>query len=143
MKKLGGLLTDDQMKAREQGLKAGKKRSEVIQSLQLTDEQLEKVVTVGKEVRARVREELEKIRAVLSDEQKEKLVELKAERKQRVRDRLAFRIAAFKVLNLTDEQTAKIAEIRNEYRPKVQEAGNKLRATVREEVGMIVVVLED
>jgi Spy/CpxP family protein refolding chaperone len=143
MKKLGGLLTDDQKKAREQALKAGKKRSEVIQSLQLTDEQLDKVVAVGKEVRGRVREELEKIRAVLSDEQKAKLVEIKAERKQRVRDRLAFRIAAFKVLNLTDEQATRIADIRKEYRPKVQEAGNKLRAIVREEAGMIVVVLED
>ena len=45
-------------------------------------------------------------------------------------------------LNLSDEQEAKIADIRKEYRPKVQEAGNKLRATAREEVEAIVAVLK-
>ena len=45
-------------------------------------------------------------------------------------------------LNLTDEQEAKIADIRKEFRPKVQEAGNKLRATVREEVEAIGAVIE-
>ena len=33
-------------------------------------------------------------------------------------------------------------EIREEFRPKVQEAGNKLRATVREEVEAIVAVIK-
>ena len=45
-------------------------------------------------------------------------------------------------LNLTDEQEAKIADIRKEYRPKVQEAGNKLRAAVKEEVERIVAVIK-
>ena len=45
-----GILTDDQKKAREEALKAGKKRKEVVESLKLTDEQKEKVQTVGKEV---------------------------------------------------------------------------------------------
>jgi len=45
-------------------------------------------------------------------------------------------------LNLTDEQETKIADIRKEYRPKVQEAGNKLRATVREEVEAILAVIK-
>ena len=45
-------------------------------------------------------------------------------------------------LNLTDEQEAKIADIRKEFRPKVHEAGNKLRATVREEVEAIVAVIK-
>jgi Spy/CpxP family protein refolding chaperone len=45
-------------------------------------------------------------------------------------------------LSLTDEQEANIADIRKEYRPKVQEAGNKLRATVREEVEAIVAVIK-
>ena len=48
---------------------------------------------------------------------------------------MAHRIANLKDLNLTDEQKTKIAEIRKEYRPKVHEAGNKLRASVREEIG--------
>ena len=33
-------------------------------------------------------------------------------------------------------------EIREEFRPKVQEAGNKLRATVREEVEAIAAVIK-
>ena len=43
MEGLQGLLTDDQKKAREEALKAGKKRREVLESLKLTDEQKEKV----------------------------------------------------------------------------------------------------
>ena len=45
-------------------------------------------------------------------------------------------------LNLTDEQKAKLADIRKEYRPKVQEAGNKLGAAAREEVEAIVAVIK-
>jgi Spy/CpxP family protein refolding chaperone len=140
---LRGLLTDDQRKAREEGLRAGKKRREIIASLNLTGEQKEKVESVGKEVRALVREEMEKMRDVLTEGQKEKLQELKDERQDRVRDRMAHRIANLRELNLTDEQKSQIAAIRNEYRPKVHEAGNKLRATVREEVEQIVAVLKD
>jgi Spy/CpxP family protein refolding chaperone len=142
MKGLEGLLNDDQKKAREDGLKAGKKRSEVWTSLKLTDDQKEKATAVAKEVAGIVREELEKINAVLTGEQKEKLLELKEERRERVRDRMAHRIANFKDLELTDDQKTKIADIRKEYRPKVQEAGNKVRAAVREEVDMILAVLK-
>ena len=45
-------------------------------------------------------------------------------------------------LDLWSGQAPRIAEIRKEYRPKVQEAGNKLRAAIREEVEMIVAVLK-
>jgi len=137
---LQGILTAEQRKAREEGLKAGKKRREVLASLKLTDEQKAKVEAVGKEVRSIVREELEKIRDVLTEGQEEKLAELKVERRDRVRDRMAHRIANLEELNLTDKQKSQIAEIRKEYRPKVQEAGNKLRATLREEVEKIVAV---
>jgi Spy/CpxP family protein refolding chaperone len=139
---LDGLLTDEQRKAREEGLKEGKKRTAILASLKLTDEQKEKVRAVGKEVCALVREELEKMRDVLSDSQKEKLQEFKEERKEQVRDRMAYRVATLKGLDLTDEQKAKLADIRKEYRPKVQEAGNKLRATVREEVEAILAVIK-
>jgi Spy/CpxP family protein refolding chaperone len=142
LKELEGLLSDDQKKARQDALKAGKKRREVLESLKLTDEQKEKVQAVGKDVAAVVREEMEKIRDVLSEEQKAKLLELKDERKERVRDRTACRIANLKDLDLTDEQKTKIADIRKEYRPKVQEAGNKLRATAREEVEAILAVIK-
>src|SRR5262245_10920222 len=142
MKGLEGLLSDEQRKAREEGLKAGKRRKEVLESLKLTDEQKEKVVTVAKEVGGGVREELERIRDVLNAGQKEKLQELKDETKERVRDRMAHRIANLKDLDLTDEQKTKLAEIRKEYRPKIHEAGNKLRATFREEVEMIVAAIK-
>ena len=52
------------------------------------------------------------------------------------------RIANLKDLNLTDDQKTQIADIRKEYRPKVHEAGNKLRATVREEVEAILAVIK-
>jgi Spy/CpxP family protein refolding chaperone len=139
---LKGTLTAEQRKAREEGLKAGKRRRQILASLNLTDEQKEKVEAVGKEVRTLVRQELEKIRDVLTEGQKEKLQELTEERPERVRDRMAHRIANFKDLNLTDEQKSQIAEIRKEYRPRVQEAGTKLRAAVREELGRIVAVLK-
>ena len=54
-----------------------------------------------------------------------------AEDKGKAGGELAARIQD---LNLTDEQEAKIADIRKEFRPKVQEAGKELAAVVKEEV---------
>jgi Spy/CpxP family protein refolding chaperone len=142
MEGLTGTLTDAQKKAREEALTAGKPRKEVLEAMKVTDQQREKVQAVAKEVAALVREEMEKIADVVSAEQKEKLQELSDERRERVRDRMAHATANFKDLNITDEQKTKIADIRKEYRPKVQEAGNKLRATVREEMGQIVAVIK-
>jgi len=142
LKEMRGLLTDEQKKARQEALTAGKKRREVLEALKLTDEQKEKVQAVAKEVTAIVREEMEKIRDVLSAEQKEKLQDLKEETKERVRDRMAHRIANLKGLDLTEDQKTQIADIRKEYRPKVHEAGNKMRATIREEVEAIVAVIK-
>jgi Spy/CpxP family protein refolding chaperone len=142
MEGLKDVLSAEQKTAREEGLKAGKKRREVIASLKLTDAQKEKVETVGKELRTLVHEEMEKIRDVLSEGQKEKLKEFKTERREHVRDHAAYRIAHLKDLNLTDEQKSQIAEIRKEYRPKVHEAGNTLRGAVREEVEKIITVIK-
>jgi Spy/CpxP family protein refolding chaperone len=141
-KELDGLLTDEQKKAREEGLKGGMKRKEVLASLKLTGDQKEKVETVGKELRTIVREELAKMQEVLTEAQKEKLQEFKDERREHVRDRMAHRIGNLRDLNLTEEQKDKIATIRKEYRPKVHEAGNKLRATVREEMEAILAVIK-
>jgi len=66
----------------------------------------------------------------------------KEDRREHVRDRFAFRIANLKELDLTDQQVSQIKAIRAEYRPKVQEAGNDLRAVVREEIAAIVAVLK-
>jgi len=79
---------------------------------------------------------------VLNEEQQAKLPVLKDERRDRIRDRMAARIVNFKDLNLTADQKAKLQDIREAYRPKVHEAGNKLRATIREEVEAIVAVLK-
>jgi Spy/CpxP family protein refolding chaperone len=138
---LKGILTEDQRKAREESLKADKSRREVIASLNLTDEQKAKVEAAGKEARALVHEELGKMRDVLTESQREKLQELREERKEHVRNRMAHRIANLKELDLTEDQKTQITNIRKEYRPKVHEAGNKLRATVREELEQIVTVL--
>jgi Spy/CpxP family protein refolding chaperone len=142
MKELTGVLTVEQRKAREEGLKAGESRREVRESLNLTDEQKAKMETIGKDLVAVVRDELEKIKSVLTAEQQQKLAALKEERQERVRDQCASRIANLADLSLTDEQKTKIAEIREEYRPKVQEAGNKLRVVVRDEVAEILAVIK-
>jgi Spy/CpxP family protein refolding chaperone len=137
-----GLLTDDQKKARQEALQAGKKRREVLGALKLTDEQKEKVQTVCKKVGTLFREEVGKIRDVFTGEQKATLQELKEETKAHMRDRKAHRIATLEDLNLTEEQKTQIAGIRKEFRPKVHEAGNKLRAIIREEVEAIVAVIQ-
>jgi Spy/CpxP family protein refolding chaperone len=137
-----GILNSDQTSAREEGLKAGKKHREIIASLNLTGEQKEKCESACKEVATFVREEMEKIRDVLDAGQREKFAELKDERMDRVRDRWAHRIANFSDLNLSEEQKAKIAQIRTEFGPKVHEAGNKARAAIREEIEMIVNVMK-
>jgi Spy/CpxP family protein refolding chaperone len=142
LRKLQGLLTDDQNKARQEALRAGKRRREVLEALNLTDEQKQKVQAIGKEVATLCRERMEKLRDVLSAGEKEKLQDLRKERKERVRDRMAHRIVNLKDLNLTEDQKVQIADIRKEYRPKVQEAGNKLRATIRDDIEAIVAVIK-
>src|SRR5262245_1381056 len=137
MKGLEGTLTEEQRNARVKGLEAGMKRREIIASLKLTGDQKEKLETIGKEVCACVHDEVAKLRDVLSEEQKTKLQEFKEERREHVRDRRAHAISNLKELNLTDDQKSKIAEIRQEFRPRVHEAGNKLRATITEEVEAI------
>jgi len=143
MKELDGMLTEEQKKIRTEAVTGGKKRSEVLEALKLTDEQKQKVVTVGKEVGSLVREEMEHIGEILSKSQKEQLGELKEERKEQVRHRLPHVISNLKDLNLSDEQKTKFAEIRNAYRPKVQEVGNRLRATIRNEVEKIAAVIKE
>jgi Spy/CpxP family protein refolding chaperone len=142
LNKLDGLLTDGQKKARQEALQAGKKHREVLDALRLSDEQKEKVHNFCKRMGTLCREEMEKVRDALSGQQRQQLQEVKEEVREHVRDRMAHRIATLQELNLTEEQKAQITAIRKEYRPKVQEAGNKLRAAVREEVEAIVAVLK-
>jgi Spy/CpxP family protein refolding chaperone len=140
---LDDVLTDEQKVTREEGLKAGKRRKDVFASLNLTDEQKQKLKAIGKDLRTIVREEMEGIRDVLTPEQREKLTEFKDERHEDARDRIASAIATSKDFNLTDEQKSQIAAIRQEFRPKVREAGNQLRTAARGEVESIVVILKE
>ena len=142
MKELEGLLSAEQKQVREEGVKAGKKRKEILESLKLTDDQKQKVAAVAKELGDLVREEAEKVSDVLTASQKEQLTELKDERREQVRDRLAHRITNLRDLNLTDEQKTKLADIRKESRPKIQQAGNELRAAIREEMEKILAVIK-
>jgi len=140
---LKGTLTAEQRKAREEALASGKKHREVLAALNLTPEQKEKVLAACKECRTVIRGELEKISEALSEQEKEKLADLREERKEHVRDRRVHRIANLNELALTPDQKEKLSEIRQEYRPKVHEAGNALRAAVREEVKAIAAVLKE
>jgi Spy/CpxP family protein refolding chaperone len=142
LKGLEGLLTAAQKQARQEALKAGKPRREVLQALKLTDAQKQKVATVAKELGTVVQDEMTKIRDVLTEAQKEQLAVLKEERRDRVRDHIAHRIMNLKELNLTDAQVSTLTKIREEYRPRVHEAANNLRAIAREEVAEILGVLK-
>jgi Spy/CpxP family protein refolding chaperone len=141
MEGLRGTLTEDQRKAREQALQSGQKHREALAALNLTDAQKQKVLAVCHECCAAVKDELEKIGETLTAQQKVKLAELREERRDNVRDRMAHRIANLRELDLTQDEVAKIADIRKEYRPKIQEAGNNLRAAVRDELHEIAGVL--
>jgi Spy/CpxP family protein refolding chaperone len=142
MEGLHGLLTEDQRKAREEALQAGKTRREILAALNLSGAQKEKVEAMGKEVGTLVREELEKLQDVLTEEQQATLADLPEERRDRIRDRWAARVANLRDLNLTDAQKTAIMEVRKEYRPKVHAVGNKVRADIREELRMILGVLK-
>jgi Spy/CpxP family protein refolding chaperone len=139
---LEGLLTDYQKKARQDALQSSKKRREVLEALNLSDETKEKLHTVCSKVGTLCREEMEKLRAVFSPDQKEKFQELKDETKENAQDRMGHQIATWKDLNLTEDQKSQIAGFRKAFRPKVQEAGEKRRATVREQVDAILAVLK-
>jgi len=143
LERMKGTLSDDQKKARAEALDSGKKHSEVITALKLTDEQKEKLTAAGKEVRAQIREDLEKLRGILTTEQREKVVEFRQERREDARDHLASAIENSQDLNLTDEQKKQIAAIRQEYRPKIHAAGDKLRAQVRDELAAVVAAIRD
>src|SRR5262245_44914879 len=60
--------------------------------------------------------------------------EPRSERGSRVRERMSETMAD---LHLTDDQEAKIAEIRKESRPKIQEAAKELSAIEKEEMDKV------
>ena len=82
---MAGVLTDEQKTTREEGLKAGKTRREIRESLNLSSEQKEKLEPICKELVSVVRGELEKMKSVLTTAQQEQLPELKLDRRERAR----------------------------------------------------------
>jgi Spy/CpxP family protein refolding chaperone len=142
IKQLKGLLTDEQKEARKEAIEAGKSRREILASLNLTSDQKEQLESVGKQLKDLVTEEAAKIRDVLTAEQRQKLQDFREEREEMVRDRLAHQIANLQDLNLSDQQKTTLMNIRQEFRPKIQEAGDKLRATIGDEVQKIVIALD-
>jgi Spy/CpxP family protein refolding chaperone len=142
VKQLEGLLTDAQKQAREQALKADKPRREVVKALNLTPDQKTELQNVAKNLKDLVGNELAKIQGVLTSEQRETLQDLRSERRELVRDQLAHQIANLRDLNVTQQQKDSLMNIRQEFRPKIQEAGNQLRTEIGEEIGKIVAVLK-
>src|SRR5262249_39218 len=103
------------------------------QDLNLTDAQEANIADIRKEYRPKVqeaaknlstlvKEEVEKVEAVLTPEQKRKLAEFKEERKELRAERLAEAMAHLEELELTDAEVAKITEIRKECHPKIEKA---------------------
>ena len=142
VKQLESLLTDSQKQARKEAIKDDKPRREVLKALNLSSAQTSELDDIAKELKDLVGTEMSKLRGVLTAGQKETLQDLRAERREMVRDRLAHQIANLKDLNLTEQQKESLMNIRQEFRPKIQEAGNALRTEIGEEVGKIVAVLK-
>ncbi len=71
-----------------------------------------------------------RIRDVLTPEQRPKVQAILEERKEAKVEGLAETIASLKELDLTDAELAKIADIRNEYRPKMDEAVKQLSSVL-------------
>ena len=95
---------------------------EQIQDLNLTDTQEAKIADIRKEYRPKVqeaakelagvvKEEVEKVQAVLTPQQREKLQTLKEERQERREDCLAHRIANLRDLDLTDAEMTALEDL--------------------------------
>lgn len=107
------------------------------QDLQLTDAQEAKIGDIRKECRPKVqeaakelgtivREEFEKIAAILTPEQKQKVQALREEREDRREECLAHAIASLKELDLTDAEMTKIGDIRKGFRPRMEKVTREL-----------------
>ena len=118
--------------------------AERLQDLNLTDQQEAKVAEIRKECKPKVQEaakelaaldkdEVERIRALLTPEQKTKLESFKEERQERRAHSLAERIAHLEELDLTDGEMGKIAEIRKECHPTIAKAMESLKGTLTDD----------
>ena len=117
---------------------------ERIQDLDLTDAQEAKIADIRKESRPKVqeaakdltallKEEEQKVMAVLTPDQKAKIAAMKEERDEFRDERLAERIAHLKDLDLTEGEKAKLMEIRKECHPKTVKALQGLEGLLTQE----------
>ena len=88
----------------------------------IEDEYAPKVQDAVTALKSVIDEELDKLRAVLTPEQLVKIENMKEERKTLRLEGLAARIAHLRDLDLTEDEMAKIEEIRNEYCSKIVQA---------------------
>jgi Spy/CpxP family protein refolding chaperone len=123
---------------------AAERIQERLHDLNLTDDQEAKLSAIRKEYRPTVeasakelatlvREEVEKIRGVLTVEQIDRLQEMNGERKERRAESLAERIAHLEELDVTAAEMASISEIRSEYRPKMGKSLEVLKGLLTDE----------
>jgi Spy/CpxP family protein refolding chaperone len=93
----------------------------------------DKIDRSGKQLAALIKDEVGKIRMVLTPVQNEKLRELNLGSLEHEVDGLAQRIAGLAGLDLTEGELAKIGRIRKEYRPKVEKAMKELDSILSQE----------
>ena len=132
---IDSVLTADQTKARDDAMKTakaeGKKGHElwqaVRQAVKLTDEQKAKLKEAIKPLHKDVHE---KLLAILTTEQKEQLKQ-KCEKYSVAKSHHAVGMSwrVLKGLNPTDDQKAKVKELRKEYRPKFKAAADSVLTT--------------
>jgi Spy/CpxP family protein refolding chaperone len=117
---------------------------ERFQDLNLTDDQEAKIADLqnaarpkiqaaAKELATMVKDEVDKVMAILTPEQKQKLVALRDERREFRAEGLSERIARLQELDLSDAEIAQIEAIRKECRPVVVKALEGLRGLLTEQ----------
>src|SRR5579872_6116521 len=118
--------------------------TEGLVDLSLTEDQETKLADLRKELRPKIQEaakelaslvkdEVDKVKEVLTPEQREKVKALTEARKEHRFGRLAARIAHLKELELSDGEMAQFEEIREEYRPKLEKLRKEMAAVLTDE----------
>jgi Spy/CpxP family protein refolding chaperone len=122
----------------------GRLANEMIQDLNLTDEQEAKIAEIRKECKSKVeeaakdlsgfvKEEMQKIGAILTPEQRQKVQAMRDIRRENRAAGVAQTIAHLDELDLTSAEMAQIAEIRKEFHPKIAQALQGLRGVLTDD----------
>lgn len=136
-----GIADDNPGERRERMREAA---SERMADLNLSEAQMNKVAEIRREYRPKllsaaktlgdlVREEVLKVREVLTPEQEELLTALREERRGFRAESLAERMANLEDLDLTPEEIAQIEAIRQEAHPKIVQAMKQLHGMLTED----------